>query len=75
MASWGWLPIHRTCEDLVWVPESSTLFFVNWFMPTEVVAPRNWEEGILYGAGLLKPPASPTFSIQLWNNSVEGWQG
>ncbi|XRM42919.1 hypothetical protein ABZX51_006128 [Aspergillus tubingensis] len=75
MVSWGWLPFHRTCEDLVWVPESSTLFFVNWFMPTEVVAPRKWEEGNLYGSGLLKPPASPTFSIQLWNNSVEGWQG
>ncbi|KAL7658209.1 hypothetical protein ACMYSQ_004343 [Aspergillus niger] len=75
MVSWGWLPFYCHCEDLIWVPETSTLFFVNWFMPDEVVAPHDWEDRFFYASGLLRPPASSKFSIQLWNNSVEGWQG
>ncbi|GKZ24622.1 hypothetical protein AbraIFM66951_012026 [Aspergillus brasiliensis] len=50
-------------------------FFVNWFMPTEIVSPEIWEDGIFYSSGLLKPPATPSFSFQRWNGSVKGWQG
>ncbi|RDK38937.1 hypothetical protein M752DRAFT_269521 [Aspergillus phoenicis ATCC 13157] len=75
MVSWEWIPFYCHCEDLIWVPGTSTLFFVNWFMPDEVVAPDDWEDRFFYASGLLRPPASSTFPIQIWNNSVEGWQG
>ncbi|OJJ77958.1 hypothetical protein ASPBRDRAFT_167293 [Aspergillus brasiliensis CBS 101740] len=75
LGRWGWIPLHLLGKDLVWDPESLTLFFVNWFMPTEIVSPEIWEDGIFYSSGLLKPPATPSFSFQRWNGSVKGWQG
>ncbi|GKZ33915.1 hypothetical protein AbraIFM66950_004005 [Aspergillus brasiliensis] len=75
LARWGWIPLYLFGKDLVWDSETSTLFFMNWFQPTKIESPHMWEDRFFYSSGLLKPPASPRFTFQHWNGSVEGWQG
>ncbi|OJJ77943.1 hypothetical protein ASPBRDRAFT_655931 [Aspergillus brasiliensis CBS 101740] len=76
MLRWGWLPLYNCCGDLVWNADSSTVYFVNWFMAVQLVTPQTWTDHCYANAGLVKVPVTNDFRFTFcgYTGSTEGWE-
>ncbi|RAH56787.1 hypothetical protein BO85DRAFT_488961 [Aspergillus piperis CBS 112811] len=55
LLGWGFDPTPGSCHNLVWNAETSTLYFVGWFLAYEGVEKKSWTPSSWYFWGLTHP--------------------
>ncbi|RAL01104.1 uncharacterized protein BO80DRAFT_493598 [Aspergillus ibericus CBS 121593] len=71
---WGYYPLHGNGRNLVWDAETSTLYFVGFFLAGKFNTRPVWSPGKWAAWGLARAPDNCHYYLPTWDRSTEGWE-